>query len=43
MTPSRVLSLIPMFYGDKDLLVLTETFSVPILTPAAFLGRLPED
>ncbi len=27
--------------GDKDLLVLAETFSVPILAPAAFRKRLP--
>jgi putative PIN family toxin of toxin-antitoxin system len=26
--------------GDKDLLVLAETFSVPILTPAAFRERI---
>jgi len=27
--------------GDKDLLVLGETFSVPILTPAALRERMP--
>ncbi len=27
--------------GDKDLLVLAEAFSVPILTPAAFRERFP--
>ncbi len=29
--------------GDKDLLVLANAFAVPILTPAAFRGRLSED
>ncbi len=27
--------------GDKDLLVLTQKFSVPIMTPAAFKERMP--
>lgn len=29
--------------GDKDLLVLADVFAVPILMPAAFRDRLPED
>ncbi len=28
--------------GDKDLLVLVKTFSVPIITPAAFKERMPK-
>lgn len=27
--------------GDKDLLDLTDTFAIPILTPAAFHNRMP--
>ncbi len=29
--------------GDKDLLALSQTFAVPILTPAAFRARLAHD
>ena len=29
--------------GDKDLLVLADVFAVPILMPATFRDRLPED